>query len=244
MSQTPPIRKERWATIPTDAQTALLAVFHSPERLAGELEEKLDLHSTNSAKPILTGPPRGTRADQGDLTGASGAPRSPPARARQTTADGRIEALRAAGKLSVEADDALSAAWRNLDDVDGARLVQASDVRLLVDLIKRRLSVLPAFAALARADIAAARGLLLSRYLGKGVPPDGKFGGYTFEFSTTLDDLREVGGQEALRNLVEQHRCARARRPAPARSASGGTEVRTRRSSGAPGVRGLASGPS
>lgn len=43
---------------------------------------------------------------------------------------------------------------------------------------------------------------LIHWYLGKGVHPDNKFGGYTFELSTMLDDLREIAGEYALWQLI------------------------------------------
>jgi hypothetical protein len=118
--------------------------------------------------------------------------------------DERTEALRSAGRNALEAQDALLAAWRDLKPEDVASLAGAPDVGLLVRLIERRIYAVPAFGALARIDITAARDVLLSRYLGRVVDPDRKFGGYAFELATMLDELRQAGGQEALTDLIDQ----------------------------------------
>ena len=118
--------------------------------------------------------------------------------------DDRVEALRSAGRNALEAQDALLAAWRDLKPEDVASLAGAPDVGLLVRLVERRIYAVPAFGALARIDITAARDVLLSRYLGRAVDPDRKFGGYAFELTAMLDDLRQAGGQEALTDLIDQ----------------------------------------
>jgi hypothetical protein len=116
----------------------------------------------------------------------------------------RAEALRSAGRNALEAQDALLAAWRDLKPEDFASLTGGSDVGLLVRLIERRIYAVPAFVALARIDITAARDVLLSRYLGRAVDPDRKFGGYAFELAAMLDELRQAGGEEALMDLIDQ----------------------------------------
>jgi hypothetical protein len=118
--------------------------------------------------------------------------------------DDRIEALRSAGRSALEAQDALLAAWRDLKPEDIASLAGGPDVGLLVRLIERRIYAVPAFGALARIDITAARDVLLSRYLGRVVDPDRKFGGYAFELAAMLDELCQAGGHEALMDLIDQ----------------------------------------
>jgi hypothetical protein len=118
--------------------------------------------------------------------------------------DDRIEALRSAGRDALEAQDALLTAWRDLKPEDFASLAGGPDVGLLVRLIERRIYAVPAFGALARIDITAAREVLLSRYLGRGVDPDRKFGGYVFELASMLDELLQAGGQEALMDLIDR----------------------------------------
>jgi hypothetical protein len=118
--------------------------------------------------------------------------------------DDRTEALRSAGRNALEAQDALLAAWRDLKPEDFASLAGGPDVGLLVRLIERRIYPVPAFGALARIDITAARDVLLSRYLGRAVDPDRKFGGYAFELAAMLDELSQAGGQEALMDLIDQ----------------------------------------
>jgi hypothetical protein len=118
--------------------------------------------------------------------------------------DDRIEALRSAGRDALDAQDALLAAWRDLEPEDFASLAGPPDVGLFVRLIERRVYAVPAFGALAKVDITAARDVLLSRYLGRGVDPDRKFGGYVFELASMLDELRQAGGPEALMDLIDQ----------------------------------------
>lgn len=107
--------------------------------------------------------------------------------------DDRTEALQSAGRNAFEAQDALLAEWRDLKPEDFARLAGAPDVGLLVNLIERRIYVVSAFVALARIDITAARDVFLSRYLGRAVDPDRKFGGCAFELAPMLDELCQAG---------------------------------------------------
>ena len=118
--------------------------------------------------------------------------------------DDRTEALRSAGRNALAAQDALLAAWRDLKPEDFASLAGAPDVGLLVNLIERRIYAVPAFVALARIDITAARDVLLSRYLGRAVDPDRKFGGYLFELAAMLVVLCQAGGQAALLDLIDR----------------------------------------
>lgn len=117
---------------------------------------------------------------------------------------GRIEAPRSAGLDALEAQDALLAAWHDLKPEDFASLEGGPDAGLLVRPIERRIYAVPAFGASARIDIAAARDVLLSRYLGGVVDPDKKSGGYALELAAMLDELRQAGGQEALMDLIDQ----------------------------------------
>jgi hypothetical protein len=125
--------------------------------------------------------------------------------------DDRIEALRVAGRNALQAQDALLAAWRDLQPGDFAGLVGVPDIELLVSLIQRRIYIVPAFEALVKIDITAAREVLLSRYLGRNVDPDRKFGGYVFELTAMLGELHQAGGQEALRDLIDQAALSPAR---------------------------------
>src|ERR1700753_330599 len=105
-----------------------------------------------------------------------------------------IEALRSAARDALEAQDALLAAWSTLDRKVLPSLAEAPDVSLLVRLIERRIYAVPAFGALTRVDITAARNVLLSRHLGRVVDPDRKFGGYAYELAAMLEDMRRAGG--------------------------------------------------
>jgi hypothetical protein len=115
----------------------------------------------------------------------------------------RIEGLRSAARQALEAQDQLLNAWRSLDSSDLDSLCEQDDLELLKQLILRRIYPVNAFAVLARVDKYAAIDVLISLYLGDSVDPDRKFGGYTFELSSILDDLREIHGETALRELID-----------------------------------------
>ena len=117
-----------------------------------------------------------------------------------------LQALREASLLALQAQDALLAAWRRTP-LDA--LLQAAgpdDVRLFRELVVRRIYPLNAFEALVRINPTAVVEVLLSRYVGSGVDPDRKFGGYSFELSGMLGDLAEVCGESALGDLVAHPR--------------------------------------
>jgi len=113
-----------------------------------------------------------------------------------------LELLRDTGQRALAAHDALSEAWRSLSVPDIATCCSKDDISLLRDLIRSRIYPINAFELLARIDLSSAMQALLRWYLGKGVSPDTKFGGYTFELSTMLDDLNEIAGENALRQLI------------------------------------------
>ena len=76
-------------------------------------------------------------------------------------------------------------------------------VQLLCRLIIARIFPANAFEFLVKADLDAAFEMLLRRYVGKGVCPDTKFGGYQFELSTMLTDLVETQGETSLYRLLQ-----------------------------------------
>jgi hypothetical protein len=76
----------------------------------------------------------------------------------------------------------------------------------LEQLIAHRIEVLNAFEFLVRLAPKRAADMLLRLYLGRGVSPDTKFGGYEFELSTMVDDLVELAGEAALTSLVKSDR--------------------------------------
>lgn len=117
-------------------------------------------------------------------------------------ADDLSQAFRSAAKEAIESHDALADLWRKMPVAETAHRCGESDVALLRQLIEYRIFPVNAFELLARIDLREAYSALLSRYVGKGVSPDGKFGGYSFELSVMLDDLKEIGGEEALRGLI------------------------------------------
>lgn len=117
-------------------------------------------------------------------------------------ADDMVQSFRSLATEAIEAQDALSELWRNLRVADAAKRCDETDVELLKKLIKLRIYPVNAFELLAQIDLELAFQALLSRYVGQGVSPDGKFGGYFFELSTMLDDVKEIGGEQALRRLI------------------------------------------
>jgi hypothetical protein len=109
--------------------------------------------------------------------------------------------LVAAIRTALKAQDELSEAWRqqrNEGDIPNT----PANIDLLKQLIKQRIHPLNAFEHLARMDREEAIQMLITCYLLKGASPDRKFGGYVFELSTMLDDLKEFHGEAALRDLV------------------------------------------
>jgi hypothetical protein len=117
-------------------------------------------------------------------------------------AETRANDLRAAGRRALEVQDELLSAWKRLDPDDLRLLGSPEDLDLLQELILRRIYPVNAFAALVKVSRHAAVDMLFSRYLGHPVDPDTKFGGYAFELSAMLDDLREAHGEAALRDLI------------------------------------------
>lgn len=116
--------------------------------------------------------------------------------------ENRLENWRSIARQALEVHDKLLNAWRALDDRELRDLSSAEDTEVLKQMIVRRIYPVNAFAALAVVDRQGAIDVLFSRYLGIGVDPDSKFGGYCFELSTMLDDLRESYGEAVLRELI------------------------------------------
>lgn len=114
----------------------------------------------------------------------------------------RIDNLQKAAELALRAADGLLLAWRQLDAEDHELIGKFIDPAVLRKLVYRRLYPVNAFAAIARADKGAAIDILIEWYLGDTVDPDSKFGGYSFELESMLDDLREKWGELGLRELI------------------------------------------
>jgi predicted metal-dependent hydrolase len=122
----------------------------------------------------------------------------------------RIDVLRSAAERALESHNALLAAWRQLSEQDLSSFT-LGDVDLLQRLVLSRIYPINAFAVLARLDKQAAIDVLLGRYVGNAVDPDTKFGGYTFELSSMLEDLAEAQGEESLRELLNRPNFAASR---------------------------------
>lgn len=67
----------------------------------------------------------------------------------------------------------------------------------------RKIYPINAFGVLAVCSVEKAIQALLTRYLGRGVSPDRGFGGFAFDMSSMLDDLKSAGGEIALRQLLD-----------------------------------------
>ena len=120
-----------------------------------------------------------------------------------------IEELRTAVRGALLSHDRLLAAWKGVDDQ--TRETFASEgVELLKQLFIARIYPVNAFAVLVKANLPAAIELLLRRYLGQGVDPDRKFGGYAFELSSMLYDLHEAHGEAGLQELIQNPRIRQA----------------------------------
>ena len=122
-----------------------------------------------------------------------------------------IHALRNAAARAVTSHDELLTIWRNLDSSQIAGECTPDDVQLLQELVRRRIYPINAFELLARADREAAIDTLLSRYVGVHVDPDRKFGGYSFELESMIEDLVNVHGDAALRELIARPQFEAAR---------------------------------
>lgn len=122
-----------------------------------------------------------------------------------------IDTLRDAIAAALSAQDDLLEVWQRIDPTSLAAMNTPGDIEKLTQLIIRRIYPLQAFEALARIEPSAATDMLLSRYLGVGVDPDRKFGGYSFELEAMLDDLREIAGEKALIGLVRHQQFAKDR---------------------------------
>jgi hypothetical protein len=113
-----------------------------------------------------------------------------------------MQTLRDAARRAIGVNDELSEAWRNLPDADAPKVASRDDVPLLCELIKLRILPANAFGLLVRLDLEAAVEMLLRRYVGEGVDPDRKYGGFEYELSCMLRDLVEVRGPSQLRKLL------------------------------------------
>ena len=123
----------------------------------------------------------------------------------ESRTESAMEKLRRAGIEALRSHAVLLGAWRGLQESDVAEATE-NDVSILRELIVTRIYPVNAFGLLVRIDPDAAIEVLLSRYLGMGVDPDRKFGGFEFELETMLDDLREVCGTQKLAQLVKHAR--------------------------------------
>ncbi len=113
-----------------------------------------------------------------------------------------FDELRDAGNQALMAHDTLLMVWRGVQEAQLVQTATPEDMLLLRDLIYRRIYPVNAFGLLVRIDQKIAIEVLLSRYLGKAVDPDSKFGGFEFELEAMLDDLHELGGAELLKRIV------------------------------------------
>lgn len=117
-------------------------------------------------------------------------------------ADDLVETFRSMAADAISSHDAIMELWRKLPVAETARHCDQTDVELLSKLIKYRIYPANAFELLARVDLDRALEALLRRYVGVGVSADRKFGGYYFELSVMIDDLKEIAGEQALRRLI------------------------------------------
>jgi len=113
-----------------------------------------------------------------------------------------LTTFRTVAQRVLDADSEMLEFWRNVDASELSEHANAADVQILRKLIFARIHVLPAFGVLSRLDRCLAFDVLISRYVGVPVSPYRKFGGFVFELSTMLDDLCEIHGEQALRDLI------------------------------------------
>jgi hypothetical protein len=113
-----------------------------------------------------------------------------------------LEDLRKAAIEVLMAQDRLLNVWRGVEELQLAQNATPEDVSLLRELIISRIYPMNAFGLMVQIDKKSAIEVLLSRYLGRGVDSDTKFGGFESELDTMLDDLWEFGGVEWIEKLV------------------------------------------
>jgi hypothetical protein len=114
-----------------------------------------------------------------------------------------FDRVRKAALAALQAQDELLAAWREYSKQPDEVTLSESDAILLQQLVFRRIYPANAFKALVRYSLDDGISALLRRYLGSGVSPDNGFGGFVFDLSTMLTDLVEIGGEAALRHLID-----------------------------------------
>lgn len=119
----------------------------------------------------------------------------------QSRSESRMDELRKRGLEALSSHGNLREAWRELSESDMAEATR-DDIGFLRSMIISRIYPVNAFELLVKIDPNAGVEVLLSRYLGRGVNPDTKFGGFESELQIMLDDLREVAGSQMIAQLV------------------------------------------
>ncbi len=91
--------------------------------------------------------------------------------------------------------------WQKADIASLTKELKEEDAVLLQQLILALIEVLPLFEILLHLDPKRAKDILLRRYVGTGIDPDTKFGGYEFELSSMLDDYQKILGETKFEEL-------------------------------------------
>jgi len=117
-----------------------------------------------------------------------------------------FEQVRIAAKAAMESQDALLHAFREYEGIGMDHRLTDDDYCILRHLVWAKIYPVSAFSVLVKHNQDIAIEVLLSRYVGHGVDPDSGFGGLTFDLSSMLSDLVEVGGERLLKSFLHHPR--------------------------------------
>lgn len=114
----------------------------------------------------------------------------------------RIEQFRQIAHDAVESQNRLLSFWRACNTPEFSADCNITDVELLSELILLRIFPINAFSLLVLLDKERSIDVLLSRYIGRDVDPDTKYGGFEFELSSMLDDFFSSFGIDAISDII------------------------------------------
>lgn len=117
----------------------------------------------------------------------------------------QLPLLRQSAAAALDANGALSSTCRHILSSGLHSDLAQEDIDILKKLIISRVCSIDAFELLVKIDRTASIEMLIRRYLGIGVDPDKKYGGYQFELENMLSDFVTTWGDTALCELFTHH---------------------------------------
>jgi hypothetical protein len=103
---------------------------------------------------------------------------------------------------AIDAHNKLEGFWKKVDLRNFTSIGSDSLIPILIELIIKRIDVVHAFELLTIISHNDALKVLERRYLGDGVSPYTKYGGYQFELSLMLSDYLEIRGTECFKTEI------------------------------------------